>query len=204
MTIASTLAFAFAMFVLAATPGPAFFAVTTRAITGGTISGMGMVVGVILGDLVYFSLALLGMATIAETMGDTFIWIKLAGGAYLVWLGFKLWFQAPTSLGEIQQTFSRGFLKNAMEGLVVNLANPKATIFFAAIVPSFVDLANLTSFDVAILISIIVIVGLLTDGFYVFLAAKARHFFRSHQAQIRLNRIGGATMASVGIVVATR
>lgn len=192
------------MFVLAATPGPAFFAVTTRAMTGGTLAGMGMVVGVILGDLIYFSLALYGMAKIAETMGDTFIWIKLAGGAYLFWMGFKLWFQTPAEARETQSFSARGFLKGVVEGLIVNLANPKAIIFFAAIVPSFVDLANLTGFDTVILISIITIVGLLTDGFYVFLAAKARNFFSSQKAQIRLNRIGGATLATIGVAIASR
>lgn len=204
MTITSALAFAFAMFVLAATPGPAFFAVTTRALTGGTVAGMGMVSGVILADLIYFSLALLGMAAVAETMGDTFIWIKIASGAYLVWMGFKLWSQAPSTEGEAQTTSARGYFKNTLEGLVVNLANPKAIIFFAAIVPSFVDLANLTGLDVAILMSIIVVVGIVTDGTYVLLAVRARRFLSSHKAQRRLNRIGGATLASVGVAVAIR
>lgn len=204
MTVASTIAFAFAMFVLAATPGPAFFAVSTRALTSGTRSGMGMILGVLLGDLIYFSLALFGMASVAEGMGETFIWIKLAGGIYLVWMGYKLWFQAPISADETQTAPSTGLMKNIVEGLIINLANPKVIIFFAAIVPSFVDLVHLTGFDVAVLISIIMIVGLSVDTLIVLLAVRARRLLRTDTAQRRLNRLGGATLAGVGIAVAIR
>lgn len=205
ISISSLLAFALAMFILAATPGPACFALTARSLTSGTIAGFGVVVGVGIADLIYFILALIGMTKLSEAVGSAFIMVKLAGGAYLIWLGIQMWNTKPVQDFSIASAnSSRQFLDNVIEGLIVNLTNPKAIIFYAALLPTFIHLPDIGVIDALVLIAIIFLVGSTIDFAYVLLAARLRKWMTSERSQRLLNRIGGTTLIGVGTVVAIR
>ena len=206
MTISTTsiIAFAFAMFILAITPGPAFFSLTARSITSGVRAGVGVVAGIIIADLIYFALALIGMSAISEAAGNAFIVIKIVAALYLVWLGVKMWKSEPVTDLSSSSISSPRFLKNFIEGLAVNLTNPKAILFFAALLPTFVNIAEITLLDATALMTIVVIVGGSVDLVYVSLAVRVRKGMRSIGAQTALNRIGGATLIGVGAGVAAR
>src|SRR5882757_9684161 len=91
-------AFAVALAIAVALPGPGIFAVVSCAIGRGFREALALICGIIIGDLIYFYLAVLGMAALARSMGEFFIVIKLAGAGYLIWLGLKLWRQKPAGL----------------------------------------------------------------------------------------------------------
>ena len=204
ITATSIFAFAFAMLILAITPGPAFFSLTASSISSGVRAGAGVIAGIIVADLIYFAFALIGMSAISEAAGNAFIVIKLVAALYLVWLGVKMWkSELVTDLSNSSVSSPR-FSKNFIEGLAVNLTNPKAILFFAALLPTFVNLAEITLVDAAVLMTIIVIVGGGTDLVYVLLAAYVRKGMRTIRAQRLLNRIGGATLIGVGAGVAAR
>ena len=204
LTITTLLAFAFAMFILVATPGPAFFVLTTRAISSGRRAGAGVVVGITIADLIYFTLALAGMTSLSASMGSAFVVIKFAGALYLIWLGVQMWRKKQTSVKLDQSKNSRGFLENVFEGLAVNLTNPKAIIFFAALLPGFVNLSAITFVDALILMLIITAVGGFIDLIYVLLAAQVRHAMQSPRAQRVMNRIGATVLVGAGVSVAGR
>ncbi len=204
MSLASILGFSFAMAVLAASPGPAFFILISRSMSSGAIAGAGVLAGVIVGDVVFLILALLGVSAVSQALGSLFIVVKLFGGAYIIWLGIKMWRQKPIAPDAVKIADKRGFSKGFTEGLAVNLTNPKAIIFFAALLPTFVDVASVTMMDGLILAGIVVGVGVLIDGSYILLATRAARLLRSEKAQTRLNRIGGATLAAVGAAVVAR
>ncbi len=207
MTLASTLAFIVAVFVLGATPGPAVAATIARGLTTGFWSAAALHVGVVIGDLVLLSLAIFGMAAVAQAMGELFIVVKIVGAAYLVWLGWKLWTAAPidpASTPPAEAAPSRETSKNVLAGLAITLGNPKAIIFYAAFLPSFVDLTQVSAADIAIIAAVVVVVLTVTNLSYAALAARARRLLRSRSAMRALNRAAGTMLVGAGIVVATR
>jgi hypothetical protein len=88
-------AFAVALAIAVALPGPGIFAVVSCALGRGLRDALALIGGIILGDLIYFYCAVLGMAALARSMGEFFIVVKFAGAAYLVWLGIRLWREKP-------------------------------------------------------------------------------------------------------------
>ena len=204
MTFGAILGFALAMSILAIVPGPAFFVLINRAMSNGVVAGAGVLLGIILADLVYLNLALMGMSAISQAMGSFFVIIKIIGGLYIIWLGIKLWRQKPMASVEMGARVQQGFFKSFLEGLAVNLTNPKAIVFFAALLPTFVDVTSVTVMDGIILAGIVVLASIIIDGSYIMLAHRAARFFKSEKAQVRLNRIGGATLGAVGAAVISR
>jgi threonine/homoserine/homoserine lactone efflux protein len=202
MTWPAILAFAGGMFVLAISPGPAFFAATARAITGGFGAGAGIMVGAFFGDVFYLILAIFGMAWVAAQMGDAFIWVKIGGGLFLVIMGLKLFFERPEA-SLLKAGRPTGFARSVLEGMLLTMSNPKVLVFYASFVPAFVDMSRVTVADAGIMVSISLLVGSTIDFGYVWLAAAARRFFQSVKARLWLNRVGGGVLAGVGIALAS-
>jgi threonine/homoserine/homoserine lactone efflux protein len=91
------IAFAAALAVAVALPGPGIFAVVSCALGRGLRDALALIAGIVVGDLIYFAFAVLGMAALARSMGELFAVVKLAGAAYLIWLGVKLWRPRPST-----------------------------------------------------------------------------------------------------------
>ena len=84
------------MLLLAASPGPGVFATVARALSSGFRPALGVIAGIVVGDIIYLGFAIFGLAVVAQAMGEFFIFVKIAGGAYLVWLGLKIWCSKTT------------------------------------------------------------------------------------------------------------
>ena len=96
ISLETLLAFTLAMVLLAASPGPGFLMVVARALSGGFAAGLAAIAGLVLGDILFLVLAVLGLSTLAAVMGEFFLVVKLLGAAYLVWLGVKTWRSRPS------------------------------------------------------------------------------------------------------------
>ncbi|MEM1364637.1 MAG: LysE family translocator [Pseudomonadota bacterium] len=202
MSTAAILAFAGGMFVIAISPGPCFFAATARAITSGFGAGAAIMLGAFFGDVVYLMLAIFGMAWVAEQMGDAFVWVKIAGGVFLIITGIRLFLEKPeNSLAKAGRPTS--FARSLLEGALLTISNPKVLVFYASFVPAFVDMSGVTLADAAIMVGISFVVGSGIDFFYVWVAAVARRFFQSIKARKWLNRAGGSVLAGVGVALAS-
>ncbi|MEO0636035.1 MAG: LysE family translocator [Pseudomonadota bacterium] len=201
MTWPAILAFSGGMFILAISPGPAFFAATSRAITGGFMAGAGVMVGAFLGDVIWLVLAIFGMAWVAAQLGDAFIWVKIGGGIFLIIMGVRLFLERPEKSAMRLQK-GAGFGRSIVEGALLTITNPKVVVFYASFVPAFVDMAGVTIADAAIMVGISFFIGSSIDFFYVWLAAAARRFFQSVRARMWLNRAGGTVLAGVGVALA--
>ena len=202
MTLTSTLAFIVAVFVLGITPGPAVVAVTARALASGLRPAFAFHLGVVAGDLVLMTLAIFGLAAVAQALGPWFVVVRVAGGLYLIWLGIRLWMAVPQEPGLQQAAPGAAFRRNALGGFVLTLGNPKAIVFYAAFLPTFVDLAHLTRTDIAILAAVVAGVLTVTNMTYGLLAARARMLFKSRRAMRNFNRAGGTLMIGAGAAVA--
>ena len=133
MHLESIAAFALAMFVLAASPGPGVFAVTARSMTAGFPRACAMIAGMVLGDLLFLLAAVFGLAALAQTLNWLFTLVKYAGAAYLVYLGLRFIFSrpapaadgAPRSAPRHSARTRDGFAASFASGLAVTLGNPK-------------------------------------------------------------------------------
>jgi len=91
MTILNILGLAGAMLLLAITPGPGVFATVARALASGFKQASLVVVGIIIGDLIFLLMAIYGLSALSDIFGNFFTLVKYLGGAYLMWLGYKVW-----------------------------------------------------------------------------------------------------------------
>ena len=192
------------MLILAASPGPGVFATVARALASGFKSALAVIGGIVLGDVIYLLSAAFGLSVVARVLGNMFFIVKICGGAYLVWLGIKIWLKDPEPVSKTQDSDTRSQWENFFSGLVLTLSNPKVILFYCGFLPTFLDLSALTVIDLAIVVAIItaVLVGVL--GTYAYLASRARKLFTSKHSVRRLNRAAGSVMVAAGVAIAVR
>jgi threonine/homoserine/homoserine lactone efflux protein len=204
MNLTILLAFTVALAVAVAIPGPGIFAVVSCALGRGFREALALITGMILGDLLYFAFAVFGMAALARSMGGFFVIIKLAGAVYLIWLGVKLWRQAPLPMTENGNPPAppRGFGRSLLGGLIVTLSNPKTIAFYAGLLPTFVDLEKLSAGDALAMGGIVVLTVGLIPAAYAMVASASRRFLARPSRLKFMNRTAGTMMIGTGLAVA--
>src|SRR5271170_7413033 len=160
-------AFVAACIVVAVIPGPMVALVVGNSLSHGARAGLLNVAGAQLGLAVMLGSLVIGLASIVATMGWWFDWLRLAGAAYLVWLGWKL-LRASGDLAPAQRARPPrgGFF---LQGLLVMLSNPKVLLFFGAFIPQFVDPRGDAAGQVVLLGATAMAVAALSDGAYALL-----------------------------------
>jgi len=200
MTLYSMLAFAGAMFLLAITPGPGVFATISRGLASGFNNAAFVVLGIVLGDIIFLLLAIFGLSAIASVLGDFFIIVKYLGGAYLLYLGYKI-LTSKIDETKVDGVYELSWKKNFLAGLLITLANPKVILFYLGFLPTFVNLQTLTAIDIIIISTIVTIVlGGVMLG-YAYSASGAKKLFKSKSAKRKMNVVAGTTMLSAGGVL---
>lgn len=205
MTIETGILFFTAILIFAVTPGPGVFAVLARSLAFGVHRSLAMILGIVISDIVYLLMACKGLSYIAENWSHVFTAIRLAGAAYLIYLGWKIW-NTPVSfyLDEKPINQANDHIKSFLQGFLISASNPKVILFYLAFLPTFMDLSNLTGSDLLLL-------GFLTfAGLFLALiiiaagAAAARQYLQSEPAVDRLNKTAGAAMMGAGAFLASR
>ncbi len=213
MDVKSLLVFSIALAIAAGIPGPGVIAVVSCAIGRGLRAALAMTCGLVIGDLVYFTLAVLGMAALAHTMGELFLAVKLIGAAYLIWLGIKLWRTHVDVTGNdpaigtettAAPPVRRGFFGNLLAGLGVTLGNPKTMVFYAGLLPTIVDLQHLTPANGLAMAGIVVMLVGGIISIYAVAAARARGLLGNRRYLRTVNRTAGTMMIGAGVAVATQ
>ncbi len=196
---AFTIAYAIAVLV----PGPGVAAVVARALGGGFMSAVPMVLGILVGDLIYLVFALFGLAAIATWFGPIFVVVRWAGAAYLLFIAWQFWTAKP---GEEQiRATSESSWRTFLSGFALTLGNPKTIVFYLALLPTVIPLDQpITVLGFTELVAIVVVVLLIIGLAYAGLAAAARDFFKSSKAIRRLNRTAGVMMATAAALVVAR
>ena len=195
--------FAGALFVAAATPGPAVAAIVARVLARGTTGALAFMLGIALGDLVWLTFAVLGLAFLAKSFALVFLVLRYAGAAYLLYLAWRLW-TAPAAAASAEPPAAEKPWRLFVAGLTLMLGNPKVMVFYLALLPNLIDLTAIDAVAFAELALVTTLVVLGVDGTYVLAAARARRLFRSARAVRWMNRGSGAVMAGAAVAVATR
>ncbi|WP_295878568.1 LysE family translocator [uncultured Thiohalocapsa sp.] len=139
--------------LLAASPSASVALVVTRSATAWIADGAAVAAGIVLGDLVFILLTVLGLSAAAEAMGSLFMALKYLGAAYLIWLGVSLF---RTGHKTTESAFSgRGtgsLTASFLAGFALTLGDVKAILFYASLFPMLLDLAALRMLDVAVIV----------------------------------------------------
>ena len=203
MTSATILTYALALFVLVLIPGPGITALVARALGSGFRESLAMAIGIMLGDLVFLTAVVLGLAVVAQTFGTVFMVIKYAGAAYLVYVAYRIWTSGMVK-ADVETGPKRSTLQALLSGLLVTLGNPKAMLFYLALLPTLIDLTSVTVADYLELLGVTVVVLMAGTIPYIMLAARARAFFRRPAALKRLNRASATFLAGTAGYIAIR
>lgn len=223
MTLSSAFALFSALLMLAIIPGPSVLVVCARTLAGGTKNGLAAIAGVLSSDYLFIVIAVLGLSALAELMGSAFLWIKLVGAAYLVYLGVSIILnkdsiskpiktaQSGSQIkGNIRDDFKdnvkdnvKDYVRDYASGFLVTMANPKAILFYISFFPAFIDIAALDLFDVLLIIGIATVVlgGVLV--IYVLMIQKSRHTLNSSDNKT-LRRICASVLVASGVWIASR
>lgn len=204
MDITSLLVFAGILIVMAGTPGPNVGALVARVVSRGHKGVFPFLAGLWIGDAIWLSLAVWGLAALAQTFHLVFIVIKYVGVAYLLYLAWHMWF-TPVENEEADSIPREGEARKLLlSGIAMTLGNPKIMVFYLAILPTVIDLGHVTVLGWAELMIVMFVVLAAVDVSWVLLAAQARRFLKSPRALKVANRTSAGMMAGAAVMIAAR
>lgn len=204
MSIEHWLAFAAASAVMLAIPGPTILLVISYALGYGRKTALATVPGVALGDLTAMTASILGLGALLATSATAFTVLKWIGGAYLIYLGIRLW-RAPVGDGPLADNDNLPQQKSFRifgHAFAVTALNPKSIVFFVAFMPQFVDHSAPFWPQMAIFEVTFLVLAILNALIYALIADKARGFIRRRSVQKAVNRTGGTLLIAAGAVTA--
>ncbi len=188
MTLEFYLAYVLACFVVVIVPGPTVSLIVANSMTYGTRAGLINIAGTQLGLAMMMTIVLVGLASLIETMGYWFDWVRIAGAAYLVWLGIKL-LRSPGAISDPEKT-KRPRIGFFWQGFLVLMSNPKALLVFGAFIPQFVDAkGNYVGQVILLGVTAMVVAGIF-DSIYALLAGRARGILSVERVKL-VSRIPG-------------
>lgn len=203
MELSSLLIFAGALFVAAGSPGPSVAALVARVLARGYRDVLPFLLAMWIGEAIWLSMAVFGLAAIANTFYWLFLAIKWAGVAYLFYLAWKMW-TAPAVIADDNAPQTREPLKLFLTGMAVTMGNPKIMMFYMALLPTIIDIRHVTLIGWAELVAVTVVVLMIIDLGWTALAARARTFLKSPRAVRIANRTSAGAMAGAAVAIATR
>jgi threonine/homoserine/homoserine lactone efflux protein len=199
------LAFAVVSSLLIVVPGPSVLFVIGRALAQGRRAALTTVVGNALGANVLVAAVAFGIGSVVERSVLIFTALKLAGAAYLIYLGVKAWRERRSVPAEFTGDGpARGSLRTLWDGFAVGITNPKTIVFFAAVLPQFVDhtQGNVVA-QMLVLGLVFNLIAVTFDSMWGLTAAAARGWFaRSPRRLSQVGGVGGLTMIGLGVTVA--
>ena len=206
VSVEQLLAFGVAAFVLIAIPGPSVVFVIGRALAYGRGVALASVAGNSLGLLLVMVLVALGLGVVVAESIVVFTVLKLAGAAYLVFLGVQaIRHRRGIHVDEAGTARTPITLPRALrQGFVVGVSNPKAFMIFAAVLPQFVDRGEgHVQVQMLLLGFLAFTIGLLSDSVWAVLAARLRHWFNaSPRRGVAMGVAGGVSMIGLGVGLA--
>ena len=203
MELTSLLIFAGALLVAAGSPGPSIAALVARVIAKGFRDVFPFLAAMWIGEAIWLSMAVFGLAFVAQSFHLAFVIVKWAGVAYLAYLAWKMWF-APVDVRDEAMPRAESPIRLFMAGMAVTLGNPKIMMFYLALLPTIIDLGQVTLVGWAELTLTMAAVLIAIDLTWVLAASQARRLLKSARAMKIANRISATTMTGAAAAIASR
>ncbi len=197
----SLIAFLITTAVFAYIPGPAMLYAAAQTMARGRWSGLMAALGIHIGGYMHVAAAAAGLSVLFHAVPTLYLAVKLAGAAYLIWLGISLFRAKTPGHGAFPQAHGKSGRRALLESIIVEILNPKTAIFFVAFLPQFIDAASALPVwaQFVVLGTIVNLMFTSADIVCVALAdAVVSRLKRSSHAQRLVQRAGGATFVGLG------
>ena len=200
LTLTTIIPYLGACFLLAIVPGPTVTVILANSLRSGTLAGLSIIAGTQLGLVTMIGVVGLGLEAVMGFMAFAFDWIKLAGAAYLIWLGYNM-LRSKGELGQAAAGPAKSYRRLMLDGFLVIWSNPKALIFLGAFLPQFVSKEGATFPQVLLLGVFFMLIAGATDSMYALLGGRARGMLSAARVKI-LSRVSGAILMAGGVWLA--
>jgi threonine/homoserine/homoserine lactone efflux protein len=204
MDYAYWLVFFSAALALCISPGPDLIYIVSKTTTQGTRSGIFASAGVCSGAFVHVFAAAFGISAILAASATAFTTIKIIGAMYLFYLGITAIFSKQTDSEETHNKKTTSSWKTYKQGALIDVLNPKVSIFFMAFLPQFVrpELGHTTA-QILMLGSLVILVGFTVEVIVVYATSKTTSFFRQKSKHSHLlNKLMGTVLIGLGVRLA--
>ncbi len=199
MSLEIYLAYVAACLVVAVIPGPMVALVVGNALTHGARAGLLNVAGSQAALALMLGVLVAGLATLVETMGWWFDWLRFVGAAYLVWIGVKMLRSSGEFAAGARLPEPRGGV--FLQGFLVMLSNPKVLLFVGAFIPQFVNAQHDPAQQTVLLGVTAMVVATFSDGLYALLAARTGRLLSRGRVRL-VSQIGGLSLIGGGVWLA--
>ncbi|MFL4469417.1 LysE family translocator [Tateyamaria armeniaca] len=193
--------YAGALLVLFLTPGPVWVGLIARSLSGGFHAAWPLALGVVVGDVLWSLLAIFGITWVLSVYGGFLEVLKWVAAAMFVVMGALVIRHAGDKIHTDNRLTRPGMWAGFVAGLVVILGNPKAILFYAGMLPGFFDLTRLTALDIAIIVSLSMVIPLLGNLAMALFIDRARRLMQRPEALRRMNIVAGVLLICVGLVI---
>lgn len=190
--------------VAAFTPGPGFAAIVATVLAGGARRAVWFCVGMIMGDLAWLTLSLSGLALITQQIPVIFVAIKWAGVAYLIYLAVKIWRSSPLTDCSVIKLPQTSVVTRVFAGFSVTMGNPKAMLFYLALLPGIMSPERISAAMVLSLFLAVIVILASVFTIYTLAAEKARHAMTNNQSRGYFNRVTATALGGAAVWIATR
>ncbi|MGB5483841.1 LysE family translocator [Parasphingorhabdus sp.] len=205
MPLETIFLFVIADLMFCLTPGPATMVTVSHALplgpTGGMRGALGPIVGVNIGNFIWYALTAFGLIALIEAVPAIYAVLRWIGVAYLAWMGIRMFRVGSGALAD-QSANSASFKKGFLNGLAVHMSNPKALLFYVAFIPPFIDPSGNLMLQFAILAGLTVFTETTGLTFYAAIASKARNLGDADQAQPVFQKIAAVVLIGAALILA--
>lgn len=199
MSLAVWLGFLLAAILIAVTPGPGAVISMSTGIRHGYRAALAVIFGLQVALVAHIAIVAVGLGALLAASETAFTLLKLIGAGYLVWLGIQKWRAPPMALDGERLALPRNGL--FMQGLLVNLTNPKAIVFICALVPPFIDPAQPQMPQYLIIAATLCATDMIVMSGYALAAARIGHWLHRPESARLQNRIFGGLFISAGALL---
>lgn len=204
MSLFDVTALVIIMVTLAAMPSTSVALVVARSATMNLANGIAVAMGIVLGDLIFVVLAILGLTALSGMMGGFFVAVKFAAGIYLIWFGIGLIRSRTKNWTCTYSGTGNGVSASFLAGLFVTLGDIKAIVFYASLFPAFVDISALTLPDTAVILFVTVVTVGGVKLAYAFAATKVMAMSKELGAGNKARLASGVLMVGAGTYLIAR
>lgn len=181
-------------------PGPGVLMTLTNALRYGLRGTIGGILGIAFGALLVAGISATTLGAVLAASALAFTVLKLAGAAYLIYLGARLWRSPPVPVAS-ERAHQASFQRRFLEGLSLQLTNPKAIFFFLSVFPQFIEgEAGFVGQFALLVLTYAALVVVIHTGYALF-AHQARAWLTSERGGRTVNRLGGATFMCFGVAL---
>ena len=190
-----------ALIILFLTPGPVWIALIARTVSGGTKSAISLALGVSLGDFLWPIVVFFGLAFLVSLYSEILILFRYLAAIILTLMGIQTILNSRKILYLNSQLTKSGFFAGFSAGFIAVTANPKASLFYLTLLPSFFNFDTINFFDIMIISIVSFSVPMIGNILMILFLSKVRSFLSSPNSVRITNVVSGVLLIGVGVII---